>query len=212
MGLTQHIINKFLNFAIYVPLLLSLIVCLTNLCKKCATNKGKGKSVFSAILSKDFYDFLWQIPYVQLIRHFILWNELRKAVLEKQRIDKFCTIKGMPLLAIIRSTQLGNLQQSCNINDIQQELEKTVLSKKAILFILKVCPCLYHQAIKKFGSTFYENKKFLLIKFTSFFYPELCREVLKVSLLFLLRIRKNEKGPLGGALGQDPYAIWSFYG
>ena len=67
----------------------------------------------------------------------MLWNELRKAVLKKQKIYKNCQIKGMPLLTIIRTAKLVNLQQSWDVNEIRKELEKTVLSKKAISFILK---------------------------------------------------------------------------
>jgi hypothetical protein len=72
-----------------------------------------------------------------MIRHVMLWNQLRKAVLKKQRINKLCNIKGMPILNIIRTTKLVNLQQSWDVNKIRQELEKSVLSKKGILFILK---------------------------------------------------------------------------
>ena len=57
---------------------------------------------------------------------------MRNAVLEKQRIYKLYNIKGIPLLNTIRTPKLVNFQQSWHANEIQKELEKTVLSKKAI--------------------------------------------------------------------------------
>ena len=124
----------------FVPLILSMIVCLTQLCRKSANKEDNRKTKISTILSK--FEFLWQLPYIQLIRHFILWNDLRKAVLKKQKIYKLCNVKGMALLRIIRTTKLATFQ-SWHINDIRQELEKTALSKKAVIFILKVRLCLY---------------------------------------------------------------------
>ena len=117
-----------------------MCVCLTKLCRKSATKENNGKSVCSSILSK--FEFLWQLPYVQLIRHFILWNELRKTVLKKEKVYNLCNVKGMALSTIIRTTKFAK-RQSWHVNDIRQELKKTVLSKKAIIFILNVCPCLY---------------------------------------------------------------------
>ena len=123
-----------------MPFISSMIVCLTKLFRKSANKEENRKSKISTILSK--FEFLWQLPYIQLIRHFILWNDLRKAVLKKQKICKLCNVKGMALLHIVRTTKLANLQ-SWHVNEIRQELEKTALSKKAIIFILKVRPCLY---------------------------------------------------------------------
>jgi hypothetical protein len=123
-----------------VPLILSMIVCLTQLCSKSANKEDNRKTKISKILSK--FEFLWQLPYIQLIRHFILWNDLRKAVLKKQKIYKICNVKGIALLRIIRTTKLATFQ-SWHINEIRQELEKTALSKKAIIFIIKVCPSLH---------------------------------------------------------------------
>ena len=123
-----------------MPLILSMIVCLTQLCRKSANKEDNSKTKISKILSK--FEFLWQLPYIQLIRHFMLWNELKKAVLKKERIYKFCNVKGMALLHIVRTTKLANLQ-SWHVNEIRQELEKTALSEKAIIFIIKVCPSLH---------------------------------------------------------------------
>ena len=79
----------------------------------------------------------------------MLWNELRKAVLKKPKIYKHWNPEGMPLLTIIRATKLVN-SQSWHMNEIRQTLDKTVLSKKAIIFILK-------QWKKKHGETIFEG-------------------------------------------------------
>ena len=134
----------FLDYAKFLPLILSMIVHLLKLCQKGSTEEENGKSMTSK------FEFLWQLPYIQLIRHFILWNDLRNAVLEKQRIYKLYNIKGIPLLNIIRTPKLVNLQQSWDVNKIQQELEKSVLSKKGIIFILK-------QWKEKHGETIFEG-------------------------------------------------------
>ena len=138
----------FLDYAKFLPLILSMIVHLLKLCQKGPIEEENGKSVFSSMISK--FDFLWQLPYIQLIRHFILWNDLRKAVLEKQRIYKLCNIKGIPLLNIIRTPKLVNIQQSWHANEIRKELDKTVLSKKAIKYILQ-------QWKGKHGETIFEG-------------------------------------------------------
>ena len=88
----------------FVPLILSMIVCLTQLCRKSANKEDNRKTKIFKILSK--FEFLWQLPYIQFIRHFILWNDLRKAVLKKQKIFKICNVKGMALLHIVRTTKL----------------------------------------------------------------------------------------------------------
>jgi hypothetical protein len=79
----------------------------------------------------------------------MLWNELRKAVLKKQTISKHWNPEGMPLLTIIRTTKLVN-SQFWHMNEIRQALEKTVLSRKSIIFILK-------QWEKKHGETIFEG-------------------------------------------------------
>ena len=113
----------------FVPFLLSMIVsiCCCCCCCCCRSKEQNEKSVLSSILSR--LEFLWQLPFIQMIRHVMLWNQLRKAVLKKQKICKLCQIKGMPLLTIIRTAKIFNLQQTWNVNEIRKELEKTVLSK-----------------------------------------------------------------------------------
>ena len=125
-----------------------MIVCLTKLCRKSATKEENRKSKVSSIISK--FEFLWQLPYIQLIRHIMLWNELRKAILKRESIHKLCNIKGISLLTIIRTQKLVNLEQSWHVSKIQQELEKTVLSEKAIVFILK-------QWKEKHGETIFDG-------------------------------------------------------
>jgi len=35
--------------------------------------------------SLEKWEFLWQIPFIQLIRHFLLWKQLRKVIREKKQ-------------------------------------------------------------------------------------------------------------------------------
>ena len=123
-----HISHFRLHFARFVPFFFSMIVCCCWCCWRCCCRKKEpnGNSACCSILSR--MEFLWQLPYFQLVRHFMLWNELRKAVLKKQKIYRHWNPEGMPLLTIIRTTELVN-SQSWHMNEIRKALDKTVLAR-----------------------------------------------------------------------------------
>ena len=66
------------------------------------------------------WEFLWQAPGVQLIKHFQLWKKLRQKLNEK---DIFSNINDQ-----MKNSNLDNIQQ-WEISDIEQHLQESLQSQ-----------------------------------------------------------------------------------
>ena len=91
---------------LFVPLLFSLFVCAINW-----TNSSSSR-----------WEFLWQVPGVQLIKHFHLWTKLRETLNEKENFSNIDFIDQM------KNSNLDDIQQ-WEISDIEQSLQESVQSQ-----------------------------------------------------------------------------------
>jgi hypothetical protein len=91
---------------LFAPLLFSLSVCALNW-----TNSSSSR-----------WEFLWQFPGVQLIKHFQLWIKLRQTLNEKDNFSNVDFIDKM------KNSNLDNIQQ-WEISDIEQCLQESLQPK-----------------------------------------------------------------------------------
>ena len=91
---------------LFAPLLFSLFVCAINWSHS----------------SSHRWEFLWQVPGVQLIKHFQLWKKLKQTLNEK---DNFSSIDFIDQM---KNSNLDNIQQ-WEISDIEQCLQESLQPK-----------------------------------------------------------------------------------
>ena len=72
--------------------------------------------------SSSRWEFLWQAPGVQLIKHFQLWKKLRQTLNEK---DNFSNVDVSDQM---KNSNLDNVQQ-WEISDIEQHLQESLQSQ-----------------------------------------------------------------------------------
>ena len=72
--------------------------------------------------SSSRWEFLWQAPGVQLIKHFQLWKKLRQTLNEK---DNFSNVDVSDQM---KNSNLDNIQQ-WEISDIEQHLQESLQSQ-----------------------------------------------------------------------------------
>ena len=91
---------------LFAPLLFSLFVC--------AINWSHNPS--------HRWEFLWQVPGVQLIKHFQLWKKLKQTLNEK---DNFSNVDVCDQM---KNSNLDNVQL-WEISDIEQHLQESLQSQ-----------------------------------------------------------------------------------
>ena len=108
----------------FLPFVFSMVAYLLS-DKKTPEGHRKGNVIESCFAK---WNFLWQIPFVQLARHFILWMEFKSTVLKEYRIKKISAIDDVEF-----SSQL-KMKQQWYVEVVQEELKKTDMSNEAINF------------------------------------------------------------------------------